>query len=137
MALVYGACDYCNVYLEKDSTCIVIKDLQEKFLNIVFCSDDCCNSSKLKYPFLDKFTIGNKKCAEPVKPDINLITYLIEKFPSYIFKDYDDFVNGKVEKPSFHDTIKLLENIHILSSKKQISDKDIDFLNTCIAKNIV
>ena len=137
MTLVYGACDCCNVYLEKDSTCIIIKDLQGKFLNIEFCSEDCCNKSKIEYPFLQKFTTGNKKCAEPTKTNVNLISYLIEQFTSYISKDYNEFLDGKVEKPTFHDTIKLLENIHILSSKKQISDKDSEFLNICVSKNIV
>ena len=36
-----------------------------------------------------------------------------------MFKDYDDFINGKVEKPTYYNSIQLLENINILSSKKQ------------------
>lgn len=133
----YGVCDYCTVFLKKDDECIMIKDLHGKFLNIEFCSEDCCNKSKIEYPFLNKYTIENKNCTEPATPDINLISYFVVNFPSYMFKDYDDFINGKVEKPTYYNSIQLLESINILSSKKQISDKDADFLNACVSKNIV
>ena len=54
-SVIYGACDHCSKFFDKDTNIVFLKETKDKILNLEYCNYDCVNACKEKYNFLKDY----------------------------------------------------------------------------------
>lgn len=140
-SVIYGACDQCSKFFDKDTNIVFLKETKDKILNLEYCNDNCLNACKEKYNFLIDYDYEYKQKditdiidADKLNNTNEIVSNLIGKYPDYCIKNYEDFKNG--ENPILLNGVELLELLVDVSSFSNVDKRTESFVKECKEKNL-